>query len=194
MKMILLILAVVAASLTAYALFVNNDNDSIEEYDYVIENKQGPVEIRRYNACYFNTVNLPRKNYSDNASGGFRILAGYIFGGNDEQRKIAMTSPVVMEMDSQVKMKFMVPKSESIDQLPKPNDSRVNLEYTKAKRVAIIRFGGWANDVKIEKYVNRLKDWLDENQIPYNSGYSFMGYNPPYQLIGRRNEIMIDLD
>ena len=105
-----------------------------------------------------------------------------------------MTSPVVMEMDSQVKMKFMVPKSENIDQLPKPNDSRVNLEYTKAKRVAIIRFGGWANDVKIEKNVNRLKDWLDENQIPYNSGYSFMGYNPPYQLIGIRNEIMIDLD
>ncbi len=59
--MILLILAVVAASLTAYALFVNNDNDSIEEYDYVIENKQGPIEIRRYNACYFNTVNLPKK-------------------------------------------------------------------------------------------------------------------------------------
>lgn len=194
MKMILLILAVVAASLTAYALFVNNDNNSIEEYDYVIENKQGAIEIRRYNACYFNTVNLPNKNYSDNASNGFRILAGYIFGSNDEQRKIAMTSPVVMEMDSQVKMKFMVPKSENIDQLPKPNDSRVNLEYTKAKRVAIIGFGGWANDVKIEKYVNRLKDWLDENQMSYNSGYSFMGYNPPYQLIGRRNEIMIDLD
>ena len=37
------------------------------------------------------------------------MLAGYIFGGNDREQKIAMTSPVVMEMDSTMTMKFLVP-------------------------------------------------------------------------------------
>ena len=194
MKIILLILAVIVTSLTVYAFFVEHTNDSIEAYEYELEDKQGPIEIRRYNASYFNTVNLQDANYSANASNGFRILAGYIFGGNNQDRKIAMTSPVVMEMDSQVKMKFMVPKSEDIEQLPKPNDTRVNLEFCEAKRVAVIGFGGWANDVKIQKYYGRLKDWLDENKMSYKSGYSYMGYNPPYQIIGRRNEIMIDLN
>jgi hypothetical protein len=39
------------------------------------------------------------KKFKEASSQGFSILAGYIFGGNKENEKIAMTSPVTMSLE-----------------------------------------------------------------------------------------------
>ena len=50
------------------------------------------------------------------------MLAGYIFGGNDKEEKIAMTSPVAMSLKDSTTMLFLVPKKYTRDNLPVPND------------------------------------------------------------------------
>ena len=59
---------------------------------------------------------------------GFRSLAGYIFGGNEGGKKIAMTAPVHMEMGADSsRMRFVMPSDLTMDSLPEPNDANVKL-------------------------------------------------------------------
>jgi hypothetical protein len=104
-----------------------------------------------------------------------------------------MTSPVVMEMGDQMKMSFMVPSQMNMDSLPKPNDERVYQEKVKGSRMAVIQFGGWSSDEKIEEHKQQLIQVLKDNQISYQEPFLFMGYNPPYQLVNRRNEVAVRL-
>jgi hypothetical protein len=58
----------------------------------------------------FTAVKLSTKEFKEASSQGFSILAGYIFGGNKENEKIAMTSPVTMSLEDSMTVMFMVPK------------------------------------------------------------------------------------
>ncbi|MFB1001418.1 MAG: heme-binding protein, partial [Pseudomonadales bacterium] len=61
--------------------------------------KDGNFEIRQYSSYVIAETTI--KGDFDNASGdAFRILAGYIFGKNKGENKIAMTSPVEMEQSA----------------------------------------------------------------------------------------------
>jgi hypothetical protein len=62
------------------------------------------------------------------------------------------------------------------------------------KKMAAITFSGWANDKKIEKYKAKLVSVLAENNIKHNNTFSVLGYNPPYEVLFRRNEIIVELE
>lgn len=193
MKWYVIISVVVLVVFTAFTSYNQRLTEGIEQYSYKVERSIGEVEIREYEEAYFNTVEISDSNYKGSAGKGFRILAGYIFGGNEEERKIAMTSPVVMDMGQSITMKFMVPANEKIEELPEANDQRVELEYVGKKRVAAIRFGGWASDKRIKEYAEELYQQLSKAGISHEKEYSYYGYNPPYQLFGRRNEVVVEL-
>ena len=135
-------------------------SNKIEQYAYTVEKELDGVEIRQYEDAVFSSVKLKDSTYANSANQGFRILAGYIFGGNDKGQSIAMTSPVVMEMGKEMKMSFMVPAELNMDSLPKPNDGRVYQEKVKGSKMAVIRFGGWASDEKIEEQKKKLTQEL----------------------------------
>jgi hypothetical protein len=59
--------------------------------------------------------------------------------------------------------------------------------------MAVIQFGGWSSDEKIEEHKQQLIQVLKDNQISYQEPFLFMGYNPPYQLVNRRNEVAVRL-
>ena len=59
---------------------------------------------------YLLPVQMPSNKYRKTSSKGFSILAGYIFGGNDKEEKIAMTSPVAMSLKDSTTMLFLVSK------------------------------------------------------------------------------------
>jgi hypothetical protein len=67
-----------------------------------------------------------------------------------------MTSPVVMELGDTSKMMFMVPKNYDLKNLPNPNNPKIVFEKQEEKIIAAIRFDGWADDEKIEKYKSIL--------------------------------------
>ena len=61
------------------------------------------------------------------------------------------------------------------------------------KRVAAISFGGWADDEKIEKYKKQLIKALEAEGIAYTNRFYFLGYNAPYEVLRRKNEIIVEL-
>jgi hypothetical protein len=106
-----------------------------------------------------------------------------------------MTSPVQMDInDSVSSMSFVMPSSYSKDNLPKPNDPNVHIENTKEEYLAVIRFSGFASDKDLKNYSEKLQNLLTENKISSHGNYRFLGYNPPFQFIGRRNEIVVSAD
>jgi hypothetical protein len=60
--------------------------------------------------------------------------------------------------------------------------------------VACISFAGYANDTKIEINKEKLLQILKEKNITTTGEYSFLGYNAPYQFVGRTNEIIIPIE
>ena len=166
----------------------------IETYPYTVEEKFDNFEIRSYEASLFTMVKLPPSEYKTASGQGFRLLAGYIFGGNESNEKIAMKSPVQMSLEDSMTMMFMVPKNFSKENLPKPNQSEIKFQEEPAKTVAAITFGGWANSNKIETYKNKLKASLNTLGISYTNHFYFLGYNPPFDIFNRKNEIIVELD
>lgn len=166
---------------------------NIEKYPYLVIKKYKLFEIRSYDAALFVSVKLSQKGYKNSSRKGFSILAEYIFGNNERNEKISMTSPVSMSLEDSMTMMFMVPKKLTKDLLPKPNQSSIEFKEEPAKSLAAISFGGWANDAKIGKYKQILKGALDDEGIKHCDKFYFFGYNPPYEIFNRKNEIAVEI-
>ena len=165
----------------------------IEQHKYAVIKEYDDFEIRKYESALFSSVVMKDTSYDQTSSAGFRVLAGYIFGGNETGEKIAMTSPVTMELGDSTKMSFMVPSNLTEKDLPKPKSGRIFFERKEGAIMAAIRFGGWANDKRIAKYKKKLSESLAKQGIQHTGKFSYLGYNPPYALIARRNEVVVEL-
>jgi hypothetical protein len=193
MKIVIIVILVILIAFTFAQLYFIYVQRNIESYSYVVKKKYTRFEIRSYETTLFTSVKLSTKGYKNSSSKGFSILAGYIFGNNERNEKISMTSPVSMSLGDSMTMMFMVPKIFNKDNLPKPNQSGIEFKEEPAKTVAAISFSGWANDTKIEKYKQNLKASLDAEGIRYSNQFYFLGYNAPYEVFNRKNEIIVEL-
>ena len=193
MKTLFLLLGVILIAFVLVQLFAMKGQRNIETYPYFVQKKYDIFEIRNYEATLFTTVKLATKKYKESSSKGFSLLAGYIFGNNERNEKIAMTSPVAMTIEDSVTMMFMVPKKFKKETLPQPNQLQIEFKEEPAKTVAAIVFDGWANDEKIEKYKEKLKAALDAEGITYTNRFYFLGYNAPYEVFNRKNEVIVEL-
>tara|TARA_Y100000739_G_C20559864_1_gene442562 strand:+ start:792 stop:1391 length:600 start_codon:yes stop_codon:yes gene_type:complete len=193
MKIFLISLGVILLAFLVLQIFAIKVQYNIETYPYKIISEYDDFEIRNYEASLFTSVKLPSGKYKGASSKGFRILAGYIFGKNQKEEKISMTSPVSMSLEDSMTMMFMVPKNIRKEELPKPNESKIEFTEVPAKKMAAISFGGWANDEKIQKYKLQLIEHLEANKIAYSNRFYFFGYNSPYEVFFRKNEVVVEL-
>ncbi len=194
MKVILIILSILLVAFIVVQVFAFRSQQNIESYPYSVKKEYENFEIRNYDASLFTSVKLSTKDYKDASSKGFSILAGYIFGGNETEEKIAMTSPVAMSLEDSMTVMFMVPKKFNKETLPQPNQGQIEFREEPAKTVAAITFGGWADNEKIEAYKIKLKAALDAENIAYTNRFYFLGYNPPYEFFSRKNEVIVELE
>jgi hypothetical protein len=195
MKIILVFIIVSILLFFLFQSFTIMLKNKAEEQKHSLIRKYKGFEIRFYPSATFATINSDAKTYSDLSGSGFRKLAGYIFGGNESNTKISMTSPVQMDINNSVStMSFVMPSAYTIEDLPKPNDPNVNIKNTADEFVAVIRFGGFASDKDLKFYSEKLQNLLKENGITSFGNYRFLGYNPPFQFIGRRNEIIVAIE
>ena len=157
--------------------------------------KEDRFEIRFYPSATMATIYSNATDYKGLASSGFRKLARYIFGGNEQKQSISMTAPVRMNMTEKgSSMSFVMPEKYNNNELPTPNDKSIDIQQSKPVYVASISFSGYATDVKIKSNKEQLEQMLKDKNIKVVGEYSFLGYNAPYEFIGRKNEISIPVE
>ncbi|WP_034060482.1 SOUL family heme-binding protein [Lacinutrix jangbogonensis] len=193
MKTILIILGVIFVAFLIFQAYFMYAQKDIEMHQYKTVKTIDDIEIRKYESALFTSIKLQTSDYDKAGTEGFNALGGYIFGNNETKENIAMTSPVNMSLEDSVTMQFMVPKQYNKEDLPKPNQSNIEFKQMPEKTVAAISFGGWADKEKIEKYKSLLKETLDKNSISYTNKFSFLGYNAPFEVFNRKNEVIVEL-
>lgn len=127
------------------------------------------------------------------ANSKFSVLANYIFGGNQENTQIGMTSPVIYNMNNQSTFSFIMP-AKMENNLPLPNTNDIFFNTIHNQCVAVITFGGFAKQEKCEKKHEELKQKLFKIGLSFDNDFIIAVYQAPYQLINRKNEIWIELN
>lgn len=185
-----------------------------EEPDFEVLAEDGRVQIREYDELLVAQTEV-EGDYDEISDVAFGRLAGFIFGGNQSRREVAMTAPVLREeapskegekiaMTAPVLqessgeawiMTFVMPAKFSLETLPRPVDPLVEISTIPPKRVATIRFSGLMNKKKFDRYSAELSGWIESNGYTAVSPPRSASYNPPWTLPPlRRNEIHIDIE
>jgi hypothetical protein len=185
-------------TLTSLVLIGPSMAQTVSEPPYTLVKNDPPFEVRDYGVLTV-AETLIEGDFDIAGSQGFRRVAGYIFGKNQnaqgESEKIAMTAPVTMEAQNQQwRMHFVMPQGMTLVNLPKPIDASVQLREVPAQRMAAVRFSGLTTAASIERQTQLLKDWLGRNNLAYEDRPQLARYNDPFTLPwNRRNEILIPL-
>ena len=177
-----------------------------EEPPYTVTEQVGAVEIRHYGSrVAAQTVLDMDAEPARNA--GFRRLAGYIFGGNVSQTKIAMTAPVAQSsekiamtapvaqaQDAQGRqvIRFFMPEGSTLESLPKPNDPAVELVAVAPETMAVLRFSGDRGAVAVIREQASLLAALQGGAWQQDGAPVAWFYDPPWTLwFLRRNEVAV---
>lgn len=180
------------------------------EAAYTILVKEEDIEIRQYEPMLI-AETLIEADYANSGSIGFNRLAGYIFGNNRQQEKIAMTAPVYREsqgekiamtapvlqqkVSDQWLMAFVMPPQYSLNNLPEPLDPLINIKLVAAKKVAVIRYSGSLSEEIIKEKAHQLNAWLLQKSYKILSTARSAAYDPPWTIPAlRRNEVHIDIE
>ncbi|MFN5376100.1 MAG: SOUL family heme-binding protein, partial [Chitinophagaceae bacterium] len=126
MKKMIIALGVIILILVVFQSFMVASTNNTEKQAYKVIKKEEGFEIRYYPPATFATIQSSAKNYRELSGNGFRKIAGYIFGNNESSSKIAMTTPVHMDISNEgSSMSFVMPSKYDINNLPRPNDANV---------------------------------------------------------------------
>lgn len=171
---------------------------AVEEPPFSVIASEPPFELRRYPA--FVVAQTQQGGDFDAASRtGFRLIASYIFGDNRQdsggKRKISMTAPVtVTPADQGWQVHFVMPANESLQSLPQPLNSHIQLRQVPAHEVAAVRFSGFTTQASMQAQTARLRAWAQAKQLKLSPTAQVARYDNPFTLPwNRRNEILINL-
>ena len=157
----------------------------------------GEVELRKYPELILATVT------GDTDDSAFGLLFRYISGANRKRKKISMTAPVItsekIEMTTPVisdanSFSFVMPLKYKPEEIPEPLDSNIRIQNIPARKLAVIRFKGYAREKSVSEVKFRLLSILKENGIPTVDEPILMRYNSPWTPgFMRRNEVGIEI-
>jgi hypothetical protein len=182
---------------------------AVEEPDYQVIREFAGVEVRQYAA--YTVAEVVVSGPADVAGNqAFPILAGYIFGKNKGERKMAMTAPVTqaavpikMEMTAPVTqtatsggflVQFVLPKDILLATAPEPLDARIQLREVSPKQVAVIRFSGFWSDANYNEHLAKLQAALRAADVAWTGEPVYSRYDAPFTpWFLRRNEIWLNL-
>jgi effector-binding domain-containing protein len=165
--------------------------DNIEQPAFTSLGTIDAIEFRQYAPSI--QARTPMA-HSGQTNSGFRRLAGFIFGGNDQNMEIAMTAPVEETLEEQPTMAFTMPSEYQMEDLPAPDDGTVELVEVPARTVAVIMFSGWATGGKVAARTEDLLATLAEHNVETHGPPSLNQYNPPWTPpFMRKNEIIVGI-
>lgn len=178
---------------------------AIEEPDYTVISKSSEYQVRKYGPIVVAETKVDA-DFENAGNLAFKILAGYIFGANHSKTKITMTAPVNQE---KIKMtapvtqtsdstgylvQFTMPKQYTLESLPVPNDSRVELKLVPPREVAVFSYSGSWSESRYQTKLAEFKGALKRDSLRTKGAPVLARFNSPFQLwFLRRNEIWIEI-
>lgn len=211
------VIAAVAALLRlGVGTFAWHEANKLERPKYtVLERLIGNVEVRRYAEYSIAEVKFTEPPSMKNAtSGGFRKVAGYIFGKNRplvqgrgaaSGLSMSMTAPVrtamksrIRENPSEVKVSFVMGSNYTLKSLPVPLDADVKLRTVAPHLMAVTSFSGPPpNEDVVEKKRQTVLQALATSDAKYKLKSAaedetlVYGYHDPFITPGflRKNEV-----
>lgn len=182
---------------------------------YAVTKRYADFELRQYAPYIVAEVTVPGPA-EDVGSQGFKLLAAYIFGGNQGRRSIAMTTPVTntaapvrLAMTTPVTqsaagaaasgggfiVQFTMPRGETLATLPKPNDASVRLRELPAQNYAVLTYSGRWTEAIDNKHTEALRKALAAAGLKTEGEPILARYNAPFVLPPlRRNEVWLRLN
>lgn len=186
--------------------------EGLQGPEYKVVERAGGYEIREYEGYSVASTSMLRgvdEPYSmdDLASGGeaFNALAAYLFGANEDEKVMDMTTPVTTTSTGEMRF-YLQPNADGAD-FPQPaseNDEvfnekgAINLKTILPSRLAVKKFTGFVTEGEVARQKDALLTELSldgvEIDVPHASvvPHVVFQYNPPYTVpILRRNEIAV---
>ena len=180
--------------------------ENLKTPKYVTLRRYRDFEVREYEKFFVaeTTVNSntgSAKMEDSEAGQAFNRLAGYIFGKNEQNEKMEMTTPVFSNKNQ--KMQFVVEESSNSI---KPVDGSVAVKDRERFLVAVASFSGIANKEITDETEKKLREAMKREESIHKDGVEFLPrrgdefvelaqYNDPFtNPLQRRNEVLIALE
>ena len=181
-----------------------------EQQQYRVLYSDGNFEVRTYLAHVVAQVEVSG-NAEQAASGAFQPLFRYISGANESSKGIAMTAPVIqqpsgekLDMTAPViqeksgtdrwTVSFVLPAGRTLEEFPKPTDSRVSLHAIEEEVAAALRWSGSWTSVNVNRWTEELHNRISEAGWKEIGKPRWARFDPPMKLpFLRRNEIVIPI-
>lgn len=182
---------------------------NIEKPTYTVIESNDVYEVRAYEPMLIAKATV--EGTRDEATNeGFRLIADFIFGNNTVNEGIAMTVPVSSKESEPIAMTapvtsaeteagvytiaFVMPSKYTLETLPKPNNSQVEIEEVSSKNYAVISFSGYAREAQVEEMKTKLFEALEQADLSFDESYTLSQYTPPWSpWFMRHNEIWVEL-
>ncbi|MCO4747813.1 MAG: heme-binding protein [Proteobacteria bacterium] len=175
-----------------------------EEPEYQVIAEAADYQVRHYAGRIEARVTV-QASYGTSVQTGFRILANYIFGGNQARASIDMTTPVSAAESLSIDMttpvtargegtewvvSFMMPSEWTLASLPVPNDPRVELVEAPPSLRAVRTFGGRATTRSTQSQLATLRTAIEADGYVVTGPAAISQFDPPWVLgPWRRNEV-----
>ena len=190
---------------------------NLEEPAFEVLQTEHHFQLRHYAPVVLASTAMSRDSETD-MSNGFRVLARYIFGGNKPAESLPMTAPVLTRSGGESlamtvpvltsesvtapsvthrgrSMAFVMPRGRSIQSLPQPLTSKVELSQVQWGHVASLRYGGYAKPERFNAQTKRLRSWIKQQGWTERGPAMNAQYNSPWAFpLSRRNEVLIPVD
>lgn len=198
--------AVAGVAAIGAAAYVVYEKRATPRPGYQVVEHDGDIEVRDYPALLVaeTWATGPRDKALNQ---GFETLAAYIFakrrGAGDDGARVAMTSPVLSDRDAEVvdqqaprrgwRTRFIMPAPYTRATLPPPGDG-IEIDGIPARRVAVIRFSGYATDARLSEHKDRLRAWIVARAMTAIGEAEYAYYDSP-MIPGplRRNEVLLPI-
>lgn len=200
---------ILAVSLVTASIIVKwGDCKALESPQYTVVHSESDFEVRFYRETAWMTAPTDEISFEKATRDGFHRLFQFIEGANLNFSRIPMTVPVLTSTvpgagplhSSAYAVKFYLPvKFQATPPLPLP-ELNIQPDWWHGHCIAVRKFSGFARDSNIVKEAEKLAlslsrtPWANDTSTQSGYAYSIAQYNSPFKIIGRVNEVWVDVD
>ncbi|KAG9449816.1 hypothetical protein H6P81_009781 [Aristolochia fimbriata] len=180
----------------------------MESPQYTVVHSESDFEVRLYREAAWMSAPVRGISFEKATGEGFHRLFQYIQGANLNFSRIAMTAPVLTSIvpdagplhSSAYLIRFYLPlKFQATPPLPLP-ELHLHSNNWASHCIAIRKFSGFAKDSNIVEEAEKLavslsrSPWANATASGGKCAYSIAQYNSPFRIIGRVNEVWVNID